>query len=153
MENENGHDYMLERGVFEANGYKFVVTPVYLGEETDYMMDVSYALYPHTKEGEELTDKDLSRYAIALFRFNPDEIQPEKLGLFGKIKLMLVKAFNKDYRYYSYNPSILGLIKWVEKKVYYKGRRIKFYQLERKFGLNKSEIIKLLGYFQELSGF
>lgn len=153
MENDNGIETMLERGIFVANGYKFVVKPIYLGEESEYLSDVSYALYPHTKDGQELTDKDLSRYAIALFQLNPSDNENEQLGLFGKIKRWLVKAFSKDYRFYSYNPSILGLVKWIEKKVYYKGKRIKFYQLERKFGLSKSEIVKLFGYFQELSGF
>lgn len=153
-ENDNGMDTMLERGIFEANGYKFTVRPIFLGEESEYLSDVSYALYPRAKEGEELTDKDLSHYAIMLFRKENSVIQkPERIGLLERFKRWFAKTFTKNYEYYSDNPSVLGLVKWIERKVYYKNKRIKFYELERKFGLTKAEIVKLFGYFQDLSGF
>lgn len=154
MDNENGMETMLERGVFVANGYKFTVKPIYLGEETEYLSDVSYALYPRTKEGQEITDKDLSHYAMMLFRKeNGINAEKERIGLFERFKRWFAKTFKHNYEYYSDNPSVLGLVKWIEKKVSYKGRSIKFYDLERKYGLTKSEIVKLFGYFQDLSGF
>lgn len=151
---DNGMETMLERGIFEANGYKFTVKPIFLGEESEYLEDVAYALYPRAKEGEELTDKDLSHYAMMLFRKSSDKNDKhERVGLFERFKRWLAKTFTKKYEYYSDNPSVLGLVKWIERKVYYKGKRVRFYDLERKYGLTKSEIVKLFGYFQDLSGF
>lgn len=151
---DNGMATMLERGIFEANGYKFTVKPVFLGEESEYIEDVGGAFYPRKKNGEELTDKDMSHYAMALFqKTSGTNDRQEWLGLFGRFKRWFAKTFTKNYEYYSDNPSVLGLVKWIERKVYYKGKRIRFYDLERKFGLNKSEIVKLFVYFQDLSGF
>lgn len=151
---DNGMETMLERGTFEANGYKFIVKPIFLGEEAEYLDDVAYALYPRAKEGEEITDKDLSHYAMMLFReVNSKNNKHERVGLFERFKRWFAKTFIKNYEYYSDNPSVLGLVKWIERKVYYKNKRIKFYELERKFGLTKAEIVKLFGYFQDLSGF
>lgn len=151
-EAENGLDAMLERGIFIANGYKFVVKPIYLGEETEYMLDVPYFIYPQPKDNEEITDKDLNRYAMMLFQKSKNP-KNQKIGLFERFKRWFAKTFKKNYEYYSDNPSVLGLVKWIERKVYYKGKNIKFYDLERKFGLTKSEIMELFGYFQDLSGF
>lgn len=151
---DNGMETMLERGTFEANGYKFTVKPIFLGEEAEYLDDVAYALYPRAKEGEEITDKDLSHYAMMLFReVNSKNNKHERVGLLERFKRWFAKTFIKNYEYYSDNPSVLGLVKWIERKVYYKNKRIKFYELERKFGLTKAEIVKLFGYFQDLSGF
>ena len=151
---DNGMETMLERGTFEANGYKFTVKPIFLGEEAEYLDDVAYALYPRAKEGEEITDKDLSHYAMMLFReVNSKNNKHERVGLFERFKRWFAKTFIKNYEYYSDNPSVLGLVKWIERKVYYKNKHIKFYELERKFGLTKAEIVKLFGYFQDLSGF
>lgn len=152
---DNGFDTMMERGEIVLNGHKFVVKPIYLGEEHDYLEDVSYSLYPRIKEDQEPTQKELSRFAIFLFsQFEgDDEKSPVHKGLFGKIKMWFIKRFIHDYRYYSDNPSVVNLVKWIEKKVYYKKKPIKFYDLERKFGLNKAEIIELFRYFQDLSGF
>lgn len=152
---ENGFDTMMERGEIILNGYKFVVKPIYLGEEHDYLEDVSYSLYPRVKEEQEPTQKDLSRYAIFLFsQFDRDnEKSTVRKGLFSIIKKWFVRRFIHNYRYYSDNTNIVNLVKWIEKKVYYKKKPIKFYDLERKFGLNKAEILELFQYFQELSGF
>ncbi len=154
FESENSEEIMLERGKFTANGYTFTVKPIYLGEEDEYKEDVKFALYPRTNEKKEYTDKELNQYAILLFsKNNGFSVSTAPTGLFGKLKLCLVKTFCKNYQYYSDNPAIVGVIKWIEKKVYYKNKRIKFYQLERKYGLSKAEIIKLFGYFEYLSGF
>lgn len=151
---DNGMETMLERGTFIANGYKFTVKPVFLGEESQYLEDVAYALYPRTKDGKDPTEKDLSHYAMMLFReADRNDEESERIGLFERFKRWFAKTFIKNYEYYSDNPSVLGLVKWIERKVFYKGKHIKFYDLERKYGLTKSEIVKLFGYFQDLSGF
>lgn len=159
-ENENFHEdeskkeTMLERGIFRANGYEFVVKPIYLMEEDEFLSDVPYSLYPQSKDGSVLTDKDLGYYAIAMFRNKVlSESEKENTRVIEKIKIWFSKHFSHTYRYYADNPSVLGLVKWVEKKVFYKGKPIKFYELERKFMLNKSEIVKLFGYLQDLSNF
>lgn len=155
MDNRNETlDTMLERGEIILNGYKFVVKPLYLKEEPYFFEDVPISIYPKPKEGQELTDKDLSHFAIALFSIDHDSSKEKpKQGFIERIKRWYIKHFVKDYRYYSDNPSVLGLVKWIEQKVYYKGRLVRFYDLERKFNLSKSEIVKLFGFFQEISGF
>lgn len=152
--NENkdaSYEVMTERGKFTANGYTFTVKPVFWGEEPEYLEDVRYSLYP--KGEEELSDEQLGKYAIALYQVTKENSHTESLNLIEKIKLKLVKLFFKDYKYYSDNKEIIGIIKWIEKKVYYKNKRIRFYDLERKFGLNKAEIIRLFKYFLEISNF
>lgn len=151
-------DTILERGEIVLNGYKFTVKPVYFGEESEYLQDVPIPIYPQAKEKSEITDKDLSRFGIMLFIQDMENADgkklKKKLGLFQRIKRWWTKKFVHDYRYYSDNPSILGLVKWIERKVYYKGHPIRFYDLERKFHLSKSEIVKLFGFFQDnVSGF
>lgn len=149
---DSGLETMLERGEIILNGHKFTVKPIYLGEESDYLEDVRYSLYPRTEE-KEPTQKDLSRWAIFLFGNFEDDENLVPHGLFGKIKLWFYKRFTRDYRYYSDRPSAARLAKWIERKVYYKKKPIKFYDLERKYGLNKSEIVELFRFFQESSGF
>ncbi len=148
-------EVMLERGKFTANGYTFTVEPVYLGEENLYLAEMQVSPVPNYKNEEEdkpiseLEDKELSNWAIALFSQNQTETK--KTGWFKRI---FVKLFYKNnYRYYDNNPLIQPFIKWIEQKVSYNGKKIKFYELERKFGLNKSEIEKLFIYFHEISGF
>lgn len=162
MDNTNNaflnEDTMLERGIFEANGYKFHVRPVYLGEEDEYLSQMTVLPTPVPKEdGKEYTEKELGQWAIALFSKNVNSgssNNDENLGFFKKIAKFFSKLFNrKNYEYYSEYPSIQPIVKWLEKKVTYKGKKIRFYDLERKFGLNKAEIEHLIIYFHELSGF
>lgn len=146
-------EQVLERGEIILNNHKFVVEPIYLMEEQSYFDDVPFSPYPKKKD-EEYSDKELSQFAIALFiAGSNDEDEKKKKNfiqrVFGKIR----KKVKKDYTYYSDNPRILGLVKWIEKKVSYKGRKVRFYDLERKYKLNKSEIVRLFGFLQELSGF
>lgn len=148
---DTGLETMKERYSYSANGYSFTVIPVFLGEENEYFSDVSYALYPAKKDGQEVTDKDLSHFAMALFR--ADSSEPEKLGFVERAKIFIAKKFTHTYRFYSDVPSAAKIAKWVEKKVYYKNRPVKFYDLERKFKLSKSEIINLLKLLQDASGF
>lgn len=142
---------MKERYSYSANGYSFTVIPVFLGEENEYFSDVSYALYPSKKDGQEVTDKDLSHFAMALFR--DDGTKLENVGFVERVKIFIAKKFTHTYEYYSDVPSAAKIAKWVEKKVFYKGKPVKFYDLERKFQLSKSEIVNLLKTLQDASGF
>ena len=146
------YEVMQERGKFEANGYIFTIEPVYFGEEEEYWQDVQFLLHP---EKDDCTDRDLAKFGIMLFQMGGSKGNNVKgqLGLFQRMILWLVKHTTKRYKYYSDNPSMVGAIKWIEKKVKYKGKHIRFYDLERKFGLSKSEIIKMFGYFEAMSGF
>lgn len=157
-ENENNveilnEDIMMERGKFTVNGYTFTVKPVYLGEEDEYFSDITISPVPKREEGDDaLTDKDLSRWAIALFSNKVNESENKRQG--GILSRFFAWLFHRnDYRYYSDRPAVMPLVKWLERKVTYKGRNVKFYQLERKYGLNKAEIERLIIYFHELSGF
>lgn len=149
-------DEMMERGRFTANGYTFVVRPVYLGEEDAYFEDMKIRPTPPDKDdGTQYSDTELGRYAMVLFSrttsaYHKDDRKPA----FGGIKRLFRKLFpKKDYTYYSDLPAVMPLVKWLERKVTYKGRKIRFYDLERKFGLNKTEIQQLIDYFHEISGF
>lgn len=148
-------EVMMERGRFTANGYTFAVRPVYLGEEDEYFND--FALSPVPADEEEHTDKELGQYAMALFSNPANRLvqqEKERFSFVGLINRLYNRLFRpKDYRYYDASPAVQPLIKWLERKVTYKGRKIRFYDLERKYGLNKSEIQKLIAYFHELSGF
>lgn len=149
---------MLERGMFTANGYTFAVRPVFLGEEDEYLNDMKISPIPAAKDdGEEWTEKELGTYTITLFSGKLNDflkIDTDDKSFLGTIKRILNKLFmKKDYRYYDNVPAIQPLVKWLERKVTYKGRKIRFYDLERKFKLNKAEIEKLIIYFHELSGF
>lgn len=146
-------DIMMERGKFTANGYTFIVKPVYLGEEDEYFSDMTISPVPKVEGGDDKpTDKDLSRLAIVLFSDKLNEtFETQKRGI---LRRFLGWLFHRnDYRYYSNRPAVMPLVKWLERKVTYKGRKVKFYQLERKYGLNKAEIERLIIYFHELSGF
>lgn len=145
-------DVMMERGKFTANGYVFHVKPVYLGEEDKYFSEVTVnPVLKSNDEGEhEPTDKELGRWAIALFSNTVNQSEKKKskiLSFFCKI------FFRKNYHYYDNYPTIQPLIKWIEKKVTYKGKKIRFYDLERKFGLRKADIQRLFIFFNEISGF
>jgi hypothetical protein len=135
------------------NGYKFVVHPIFLGEEDEFREDVPYLLYPRRKDGQEPTEKDLGWFAIGLFKRNKSKDNGDKIGIVQRIKKWVAKHILKNSEFYSDDPEIVGLVKWIERKVYYKGKRVRFYDLERKYKLNKSEITKLFGFLQEISGF
>lgn len=152
---------MMERGRFTANGYTFAVEPVYLGEESAYIADMRISPVPNytnnnneTKPIDELTDKELGTWAIAIFGDNVNAVGADKIqreGVFSRFLGFFIKR--KDYHYYNATPAVQPFIKWIERKVSYNGKHIRFYDLERKFGLNKAEIEKLFIYFHEMSGF
>lgn len=148
-------DTMLERGKFIANGYTFIVKPVFLGEEDDYLSQLTVSPIPVSMNGEteidKNNDKKMGDWIIALFS---KQINKDNKKEHGKIYNFFIRIFHrKDYRYYSNLPTIQPLIMWLERKVTYKGRKVYFYDLERKFGLSKADIERLIIYFHELSGF
>lgn len=154
-------DVMLERGLFTANGYTFTVKPVYLGEESLYLSEMTVSPVPNIEEDKtvkDLSNKELSSWAIALFSHTINENSeenseqvPKKKNIFKKIFIRLFHRNN--YHFYDDVPAVQPIIKWIEQKVTCEGKKIKFYDLERKYGLNKAEIEKLFIYFHELSGF
>lgn len=155
MENVVNEEAMLERGKFIANGYTFIVKPVYLGEEDSYLSQLTVSPVPVKLEGETEIDKDndkkMGDWIIALFSKQINDKTPKE---HGKIYNFFMRLFHRrDYRYYSHVPTIQPLIMWLERKVTYKGRKVYFYDLERKYGLSKADIERLIIYFHELSGF
>lgn len=153
--NVENEDVMMERGRFSANGYTFVVRPVYLGEEDEYLSQVTFSPVPISKDGEidveKNDDKKLGQWVIALFSESLNGIKKKKKGRIYNFLSWLFRR--RDYRYYSDVPTIQPLIMWLERKVTYKGKKVYFYDLERKYGLSKADIERLFIYFHELSGF
>lgn len=146
---------MFERGKFVANGYTFIVKPVYLGEEDDFLSQVTISPVPVNPENNTVEnsndDKQLGKYAIALFS---EALNNVKKKTHGRIYEFFCWLFNRrDYRYYKDVPLIQPLIMWIEKKVTCNGKKVYFYDLERKYGLSKAEIERLFIYFYEISGF
>lgn len=146
---------IMERGFFTANGYTFMVKPIYLGEEDEYLSEVTAPIIPmavgEAKEVDMDDDKTLSRWIITLFS---QTLNGGKKRNHGRIYEFFCLLFRRrDYRYYSDVPAIQPHIKWLERKVTYKNKKVRFYDLERKFGLSKADIERLFIYFHELSGF
>lgn len=139
----------LERGVFVANNYIFDIQSVRFEEEREYFSDVPLSIHLLNKKEE--PQQDLARIMATLFQIDSEEEIKASLGKFGKLKLWLVKHFRRNYKYYSDSPSATGLIKWLERKVRYKNKRIRFYDLERKFRLTKKEIADMFLYLHNLS--
>ena len=162
-------DIMLERGKFLANGYMFEVKPIYLGEEDEYLDSLKRSPVPKPIVGEdgkerELTEKELGQF-LRLFFSNSylavmeaqDRRKVERLFPNGKpitqAAIWRLKKTNRNYLYYCDNPNAMILAMWLERKVTYKRKPIRFYDLERKFKLNKTEIEQMITYLHELSGF
>lgn len=152
-------DVMLERGKFVANGHTFLVHPVYLGEENEFFSDMAFSEngifspIPNAEEGvDKLTDAELGQWAIALFseQLNGQK-EEKKKKFFSKI---LNKIFRrKDYHYYADVPVVQQLIKWIERKVTYNGKKIKFYNLERLYHLSKADVERMFIYLYQISFF
>lgn len=147
-------DLMMERGKFVVNGYTFTISPIYLMEEDEYFSDLRLSPVPTaTESGEELSDKELGQWAMALFSTKVNnEGQPyKKMSAWRRFFIWLFHR--NDYHYYADAKGITPYIKWIEKKVKYKGKKVKFFELERKFSLSKAEIEKMFIYLHKLSGF
>lgn len=146
---------MMERGRYTANGYVFDVRPVMLEEMDEYIADVSTApIIPASKEDiDELKNNDekAAQWAIALFSEALNDVPKKKRNIFTKAFEFL--AHKNDYRYYSDVPKMTGILKWIERKVTYNGKKVRFYDLERKYKLSKAEIQRLFIFFHEISVF
>lgn len=151
----SSEERMMERGKFEANGYEFVVRPIYLMEEDEFLSDVKISPVPRNENGEEkkdITEKELGHWSIMLFSKTVNgETKKRKRGIISRFLFWLIHR--NDYHYYENASLIQPFIKWIERKVTYKGRKIRFYDLERKFWLSKSDIERLFIYLYEISGF
>lgn len=148
-------DLMMERGKFEANGYTFTVYPVRLGEENDFFNDLQLSPIPkQIADGETMTDEELALYVITLFGESVNYSDGEKPKAISKFRKFIVRyIYRNNYRFYENRPKIMPFIRWIERKVECKGKRIRFYDLERKYGLSKAEIGRLFIYFYQLTGF
>lgn len=161
---DNHEEQMLERWTYTANGYTFTVRPVMLGEERDFLDDLKASPVPSQiieEEGVMPTDKELSRWAITLFSdalnepLRNDDTSGKKKSLFDRLKVFfLVKVLKKkNHNYYEDFPAVHPILKWIERKVTYQGNPVLFYELERKYQLNKAEIEKLFIFLYQISGF
>ena len=148
-------DIMMERGKFEANGYAFTVYPVRLKEENDFFSDLGLSPIPkQIVDGGTITDEELALYVITLFSESANYAEGETPKKISKFRQFIIKHFyHNDYHYYEDRPKIMPFIRWLEGRVEYKGKPIKFYNLERKYGLSKAEIGRLFIYFYQLVGF
>lgn len=159
--NITSEEVMMERGKFAANGFTFFIRPVYFEEIEEYLLEMELPLVPSTKEDiEELQtdEKKMGHWAIALFSAELNEKEkenkPKKRGLLYKLKRIFETVFYRnDYRYYKAYPKMVNSIKWIERKVFYNGKPIRFYDLERKFNLSKADIERMFIYLHDISGF
>lgn len=162
---ETHEEQMLERWTYKANGYTFIVRPIMLGEEKYFLDDLKASPVPAQmieNDGVMPTDKELSRWAITLFsdalneQFRKEEKEDgKKISILQRFKkFFYIKIIHKkNYTYYEEFPAVQPIVKWLEQKVTYKGEPILFYELERKYQLNKAEIEKLFIFLYQISGF
>lgn len=148
-------DIMMERGNFEANGYAFTVYPVRLKEENEFLSDLKVSPIPKKIiDGGTMTDEELALYVITLFSESANYDEGEQPKKISKFRQFIVKHFyHNDYRFYEDRPKIMPFLRWLEQKVEYEGKLVKFYDLERKYKLSKAEIGRLFIYFYQLVGF
>lgn len=149
-------DIILERTLLEINGHTFKIKPITLGEEVDFQTDFKYSIMPETN-GKEIEDDDIMQLMMGLFADKKRIL--EEMGSIHIRKKTWTQIFKelyyrnrKDKKYYQ-NVAGYGMVKWLEKKVSCNGRKIKFYDLERKYGLTKLEIHQLMSKFMEISNF
>ncbi len=152
---QDDRDLMEERGYITLNGHTFKVIPVFLGEEEEYLTDLQITPVPpksdDADENGEYDDKQLSRFIMSLFSKSRTVglgNRPPKTKLFEMVMKKL--GFKK---YYYADSTAYTNIKWLQKKVQYNNKCVRFYDLERKFRLNKVEIERLFIEIHTLSGF
>lgn len=154
-DNNYNNDVFVQRGIFKANGYEFTVYPIVLDEVSEYIHDGVIVPKKVNNEGKELTDKELGQFLITCFSSpskKEDSLCDKKeTSIFKSVKSLFKRE--KNIIDYSQYPYASGFVKWVEKKVFYKGKSIMFQDLERKYFLTKPEIAKLIIYLNESSGF
>lgn len=155
IDNNYNNDVFVQRGFFKANGYEFTVYPIMLDEVSEYIHDGVIVPKKINNEGKELTDKELGQFLITCFS-SPSKkentvTEKKETNIFKIIKSLFRKQKKVvDYSQYQYAS---GFVKWIEKKVFYKGKHVMFQDLERVYFLTKPEIAKLIIYLNESSGF
>lgn len=164
---EKQKDMMMDRTYVNINGFEFMVKPVFLGEEREFLKYYTTPFMAIANEDGEITTK--AKLDLMLKMFNTQnkseteidirveatkKIQEVKdMSLFGVLKKYIYKKFGVvEIDYYDGTPAY-GLIVWLEKKVYYEGKKIRFSDLERKYDLTKLEIYELITHFLEISNF
>ena len=149
-------DVMLERTLIKINGHTFKIKPITLGEEVDFQTDFKYSIMPDTN-GNEVEDDDIMQLMMGLFADKKRIL--EEMGSIHLKKKTWLQIFrelyykNRKNKKYYQNVAGYGMVKWLEKKVSCDGKKIKFYDLERKYGLTKLEIHQLMSKFMEISNF
>lgn len=148
-------EQMLERGYFEANGYIFDVRPITFFESMEIFNDKKVWIPSrYDQNGEEFTDKELGRMFMRFFKKKePEQREATRVEAPSKTSLFKRKKAEEEPVDYSQYPDAWPMIKWLERKVSYEGEPIKFTDLETKYLLTKGEIVSLLIYLFEMSGF
>lgn len=147
-------DIMMERGKFTANGYTFKVKAITTLEEDEYMADLKLSPIPPSviETGKMPEDIELTRWVTALFSSaaNGGKVFPH-MTKWRQFWMWLLHR--NDYHIYRDRKNIVGYVKWIERKVFYNGKHVKFYDLENKYELSKAELGKLFIYLYQLTGF
>lgn len=148
-------EQMLERGYFEANGYIFDVRPITFFESMEIFNDKKVWIPSrYDQNGEEFTEQELGRMFMRFFKKKePEQREATQVETPSKTSLFKRKKVAEESIDYSQYPDAWPMIKWLERKVSYEGEPIKFTDLETKFLLTKGEIVNLLIYLFEMSGF
>lgn len=148
-------EQMLERGYFEANGYIFDVRPITFFESMEIFNDKKVWIPSrYDQNGEEFTDQELGRMFMRFFKKKePEQREATRVEAPSKTSLFKRKKAEEESVDYSQYPDAWPMIKWLERKVSYEGEPIKFTDLETKYLLTKGEIVNLLIYLFEMSGF
>ena len=148
-------EQMLERGYFEANDYIFDVRPITFFESMEIFNDKKVWIPSrYDQNGEEFTDQELGRMFMRFFKKKePEQREATQVEAPSKTSLFKRKKSEQESVDYSQYPDAWPMIKWLERKVSYEGEPIKFTELETKFLLTKGEIVNLLIYLFEMSGF
>jgi hypothetical protein len=140
-----------KRGEFVANGIKFKVRPVDGVETVRFLKVLSEA-----RIFAEVIGKGRFQTALSFSRLFTDldeNNKPRKRGFIEELKLKYYEKIHKNYKRYKRFPLGCEVAEWVEKLVEVDNKRVRFYDLEKKYLLSKEEIEKLIIYICELSGF
>lgn len=141
-------DILTGIGHITFNGVKFDVEPIFLDEIAEFTNDGLPIPQVEQADGTPTSDRDLSLFLISVFAAKAPETDTETTaskGLFGKATTQATATtenrFAKSYK------------KWVEKKIKVNGESIQLSDLDRKYHLTKSDIVRLIRFLYEYSGF
>lgn len=140
-------DILTGIGHITLNNVTFDVEPVFLDEIAEFTSDGVPIPDVLNRDGTPKDDRELSLFLISVFATKDTDIRTETAtkGLFGKSTTTenstTENKFAKGYR------------KWIEKKIKVGGESVNLSDLDRKYHLKKSDIIRLVRYLYEFSGF